>query len=292
MASGFDNVETVDVDGTSLAYRDQGEGENVVFVHGSLSDLRSWEPQVEALGRTHRAMAYSRRYSPPNEPIPAGVDDQINPHVDDLTGFLTATGAAPAHLVGNSWGAFIALLVAIRNPDLVKSLTLGEPPAITLFTSMPPKPSEMLRLLVRRPRTAIAIGGFGVRVIAPAEKAFRKDDDEAGMLAFVHGVLGKAAYEDMPEERKRQAEQNLAPLKASMLGAGYPPVSEAQLRGLAAPTLLLEGEDTRAFFRRVLDRLEQLIPATERRALLNTSHTQEENPTAMSEMLLDWISRD
>lgn len=292
MVPGFDDVKTVEVDGTSLAYRDRGEGENVVFIHGSFSDLRSWEPQVEALGRTRRAIAYSRRYSPPNEPIPVGVDDQMDPHVEDLTGFLTATGAAPAHLVGNSWGAFIALLAAIRRPDLVKSLVLGEPPAITLFTSMPPRPSEMLRLLLRRPRTAIAIGAFGARTIAPAEKAFRRDEDRAGMLAFVDGALGKDAYQSMPEDRKREAEQNLAPFKASMLGAGYPPLSESQLRSMALPTLLLEGENTRAIFRRILDRLEQLIPETGRKVLPGATHTQEENPDAMSRILLDWISRD
>jgi pimeloyl-ACP methyl ester carboxylesterase len=291
MARDFEGVKTAEVNGISLAYRDQGEGEAVVFVHGSFSDLRSWDPQVEALGRNHRAIAYSRRYSPPNDPIPTGVDDQMDPHVDDLIGFLTATGAVPAHLVGNSLGAFIALLLAIRRPDLVKSLVLGEPPAVTLFTSMPPKPSEMLRLLLRRPRTAFAIGAFGARAIAPAEKEFRRNEDRAGMLAFVHGALGKDAYEAMSEDRQTEAEQNLAPFKASILGAGYPPLSESQLRSLALPTLLLEGGNTRAFFRRILDRLEQLIPDTGRKVLPGATHTQEENPVAMSRILLDWMSR-
>jgi pimeloyl-ACP methyl ester carboxylesterase len=44
---------------------------------------------------------------------------------------------------------------------------LAEPPALTLFTSVPPRPPELLWLLVRRPRTALAILSFGTRTHAP-----------------------------------------------------------------------------------------------------------------------------
>jgi pimeloyl-ACP methyl ester carboxylesterase len=51
------------VDGAALAYREQGEGEPVVFVHGSSSDLRTWERQLPAIGASYRAIAYSRRHA-------------------------------------------------------------------------------------------------------------------------------------------------------------------------------------------------------------------------------------
>jgi pimeloyl-ACP methyl ester carboxylesterase len=104
------------VDGATLAYRERGEGRTVVFVHGSASDLRTWEQQVPAIAESHRAIAYSRRYARPNGDIAPGVDDQMSPHVDDLVAFLRAIDAAPAHLVGHSRGAFICLLTAIRQP--------------------------------------------------------------------------------------------------------------------------------------------------------------------------------
>jgi hypothetical protein len=50
-----------------------------------------------------------------------------------------------------------SLLLAMREPRLVRTLVLEEPPAITLFVSSTPKPWELLRLLVSRPRTAAAI---------------------------------------------------------------------------------------------------------------------------------------
>ena len=39
----FEGVRTGAVDGAALAYREHGEGEPVVFVHGSASDLRTWD---------------------------------------------------------------------------------------------------------------------------------------------------------------------------------------------------------------------------------------------------------
>ena len=76
------------VNRATLAYREQGEGEPIVFVHGGLSDLRAWEQQLPALGRSFRAIAYSRRFARPNQDIDPEADDPMLPHVDDLAAFL------------------------------------------------------------------------------------------------------------------------------------------------------------------------------------------------------------
>jgi non-heme chloroperoxidase len=131
----FEGIRTAAVNGAALAYREQGEGEPVVFVHGSADDLRSWHRQLPAIGASHRAIAYSRRYARPNEDVEPDADDQMLPHVDDLVAFLRMMDAAPAHLVGHSFGGFVSLLAAIRHPQLVRSLVLQEPPVLPLFRS-------------------------------------------------------------------------------------------------------------------------------------------------------------
>ena len=65
-STSFGATKTVTVNGTTLAYREQGEGEPVVFVHGGISDLRTWEQQLPTVGRSYRAITYSRRYARPN----------------------------------------------------------------------------------------------------------------------------------------------------------------------------------------------------------------------------------
>ena len=279
------------VDGLTLAYREQGDGEPVVFVHGSASDLRTWEQQVPAIGSSYHAVAYSRRYARPNEDIAPGLDDQMLPHVDDLVSFLRAIDAAPAHLVGNSWGASICLLTAIRHPQVVRSLVLEEPPVLSLFVSTPPRPGELLPLLIRRPRTALAILRFGAGTMAPTQKAFRRGDDEQAMRRFASGVLGKDAYEQVPPERKQQMRENRRAMRAQLLGAGFPPLAADDVRGVEVPTLLLTGERSPAVLRRLTDRLHELLPNSQRVEIASPSHRMhEENPDAVNEAILGFLA--
>ena len=49
-SSAFEDTRTAKVDGTTLAFREQGEGEPVVFVHGAIIYRRTWEQQLPAIG--------------------------------------------------------------------------------------------------------------------------------------------------------------------------------------------------------------------------------------------------
>jgi pimeloyl-ACP methyl ester carboxylesterase len=290
--SSFEGVRTADVNGAALAYREQGEGEPVVFVHGSASDLRCWGQQLPAIGASYRAIAYSRRYARPNQDIEPGTDDQMLPHVHDLTELLRVLDAAPAHLVGHSWGAFICLLTAIRQPQLVRSLVLAEPPVLSLFMSTPPRPMELLRLFVRRPRTARVILSFTVKTAFPAMKAFRRGDDEQAIQTFGYGFLGKERYERLPEVRKQQLRENVNTLRAQLLGAGFPPLSEDEVRRVVAPTLLMTGERSPAFPLRLTGRLQQLLPNVECVEIAGASHGMtEENAAAANAAILGFLSR-
>lgn len=279
------------MNGLTLAYLECGQGEPLVFVHGSASDLRTWRGQLEAIGATHRAIVYSRRYARPNEPIADGADDPMPPHVDDLVSFLRKVDAAPAHLVGHSWGGFVALLAAIRQPGLVRSLVLMEPPVLSLFVSTPPRPSELLLTLFRRPRTAIAIMRFGISAAEPAAKAYRRGDDELGFETFARGVLGSDAFDRLSPERRAQAWDNVAVDKAQLLGKGFPPLSDDEVRGVSVPTLLLHGQRSPAFLHRLADRLEELLPNVRRAEVPDASHIMhEDNPEFVNRAILEFVN--
>jgi pimeloyl-ACP methyl ester carboxylesterase len=289
---GFGAIKTAGIAGATLAYEEVGEGEPVVFVHGGESDLRTWEQQLPAIAVSYRAISYSRRYARPNEDIPDGVDDQMLVHVDDLAAFLSAAGAVPAHLVGNSWGAFICLLTAIRYPELVRTLVLEEPPVLPLVIGAGARPDVRVLLpsLIRRPWTTLTVLGFGARTVAPVQKAFRCGQDERAMEIFITGVLGRAAYERLPERRKQQMRENNSALRAQMLGAGFPALSEADVRGVRQPTLLVTGEHSPAFLLRLTDLLEERLPEVERVEIPGASHVMhEENAAAVNAALLEFL---
>lgn len=287
----FERLRTATVGGATLAYLEEGEGEPVMLVHGTASDLRTWKLQVPAISDSHRAIAYSRRYARPNEDIAPGAEDPLLVHVDDLAALLVELDAAPAHLVGHSWGAFISLMAAIRHPQLVRSLVLAEPPVLPLFMSVPPRLMELLRLF-RRPRTARAILAFAARTHAPSRRAFLAGDDERALTTFSQSLLGKETYERLPAERKQQARENLNAMRAQVVGAPFPSLSDDDVRGVATPTLLVTGERSPDYLLRLSDRLEQLLPNAEHAEIAGASHLMhEQNPAAVNDAVLRFLAR-
>jgi pimeloyl-ACP methyl ester carboxylesterase len=230
--NAFEGIKTAKVNGTTLAYREQGEGEPVVFVHGGISDLRTWEQQLPAIGRSYRAITYSRRYARPNADLARDASDPMEQHTEDLAAFLRAIDAAPAHIVGWSGGGFVTLQTAARHPDVVRTLVLEEPAVFELLgMSLPPRPADVLRLLVTRPRTAMAVLGFGVRTIARVTKAVEQGKDEEALRIFSRGVFGRLPDERLPQARKQQMRENLSTLRAVFLYPGtWPELSSAGRR--------------------------------------------------------------
>lgn len=287
-------LRTVVANGVNLAYVERGAGApSVVFVHGGYSDLRTWLQQLDAFATEHRVVAYSRRYARPNEDIPKGHDDQMGPHVDDLLSLIQSLELAPAHLVGNSWGAFICLLAALREPGLVRTLVLGEPPVLPLFISNSPTLREAIAMFLSGPRDAMSIIGFGAKVVGPAEKAYRTGDLERGTQIFVTGVLGSRAFDALPEERKQQMRENHTADAAQLLGSGFPPLRDSDVRRIQTPTLLVTGERSPAILRRTLTRrLERLLPNVQRVEVPGASHLMhEENPDGFNRAVLSFLQR-
>lgn len=55
-------------------------------------------------------------------------------HVDDLAAFIRRLDAGPVVLVGQSWGASVALIAAARHGDLVRAVFANEPALVSLLS--------------------------------------------------------------------------------------------------------------------------------------------------------------
>lgn len=276
---------------STLEYQETGSGPPLVFVHGSASDYRTWRFQTDEFARHFRTLVYSRRYHWPNAPIPEGVVYNMQEHVDDLQALLHSRKATPAHLVGHSYGAFLCLLLAIRAPDLVRTLVLAEPPVITLFVRMPPQPVELLQLLVRRPRTAAAIIRFGIGGAEPAARAFRRGNLEKGIRIFADAVFGKGGFDRLPEARKKQVLDNRSNIRAELLGSGFAPLEAEQVRAIQIPTLLVSAQNSIPLFHHLTDRLAELLPQVSRVEISGASHSMhEDNATEYNAAVLHFLT--
>jgi len=279
----------MDLQTTSLEYIESGAGQPVVLVHGSASDHRTWKQQLEAFAAKYRVVNYSRRYHWPNESVVDGAEYSMSDQVDDLEQLIQSLDITGAHIIGHSYGAYLALMVAIRNPTFVGSLVLAEPPVIPLFTSFPPKPTEILKLLVTRPRTALPVIKFAATGIGPAASAARKNDIEAAMTRFGKAVLGISAFNGLSPTRLEQVRINSS--KAEFLSDSFlTPLDEKDVRNIEARTLLVTGEKSPVLFHRLTDRLEELIPNTERVEIPIASHIMhEDNAVAYNHAVLSFL---
>lgn len=95
----------------------------VVLLHHGANSLRAWDPWIPEIGGGRRLIAYDRRGfggSPRDAVFDAGL---FHRDAGDLAQLLQELDAAPAHLVGHSDGATVALMTAALHPELVLSAT-------------------------------------------------------------------------------------------------------------------------------------------------------------------------
>jgi pimeloyl-ACP methyl ester carboxylesterase len=262
---------SIETNGTRLYYIEQGSGEPVLFVHGSLGDYRTWTGVLDRFSKDYRAISYSRRYAYPNRWMEGG-DDGIAANAEDLYGLIGSLGLGPVHIVGHSYGAFTAIVCARRHPQVVRSLILEEPPLLPMIVADPNNPREILSLFRKSPRAALALIKFGEQAIAPAMKAFAQGDAQGAARFFLRGVLGhRIVVEELPLLSRQGLLANAESLEQES-DKGMVPFSCEDARRISAPVLLIGGERSPYFFTHILDRLQQCLPNSRRLTLSAVSH--------------------
>ncbi|GAA4921414.1 pimeloyl-ACP methyl ester carboxylesterase [Actinomycetospora succinea] len=131
------------VDGVRLAYRDRGEGDPVVFVHGTPSWSHEWRhvvPHVEAAG--HRVITYDLLgYGDSERPLDR--DTSVGAQTDLLLALLDELGVENPSLITHDIGGAIGQRVAVLHPGTVRRLMLVD------TVSYDSWPSETWREIIR-----------------------------------------------------------------------------------------------------------------------------------------------
>ena len=103
--------------------RTAAAGPPLVCLHAGVTDRRLWAPQREALGASHRVVAYDRRGFGETRLPPAGSREAFS-QVGDLLRVLDALQLDRAVLIGCSQGGRIAIDAALAHPQRVRALVL------------------------------------------------------------------------------------------------------------------------------------------------------------------------
>jgi pimeloyl-ACP methyl ester carboxylesterase len=104
-------------------YEEAGGGEPLVLLHPGGADVRAFERNLPVLAERFHVFAPDRR----GHGRTPDVDGPLHyaTMADDTIAFLETVVGAPAHLIGHSDGMPVALLVALKRPDLVRALVLA-----------------------------------------------------------------------------------------------------------------------------------------------------------------------
>ncbi len=245
-------MPTTVINGIRIYSEWHGEGAPVVLVHGSWGDHRNWDLVVPGLARMFRTLTYDRRGHSQSERLAS--QGSIEDDVADLALLITAQHIAPAHIVGNSFGASIVLKLAAARPDLIASLTVHEPPLIGLLGNDPGLPAVQHRM---------------EGVIATLQSG----RTELGAQQFVETVaLGPGMWETLSSEMKQTFVFNAPTWLDEMNEPGAFGLDVGRLAAFDRPALISRGDQSPPFFGTILDTIVKTLPHARRHTFNGAGH--------------------
>ncbi|MFK7996310.1 MAG: alpha/beta fold hydrolase [Granulosicoccus sp.] len=240
-------ADKMPVEGAELVYLSDGEGQPIVFVHGSISDHRVWEPMRETITKKHRYVAYDQRYFGEAEwpDVPERFANQT--HVNDLIAFIEGLDSGPVDVVTWSYSGVIGIKAALARPDLIRALIHYEPSFSGPITSLPGAKAARSEY----------IGLFG-----PGIKAMRSDDLEAASLRLLEGVfrMPEGTAENEPERWQAIWKVNGRTLPLMFGSDNGAPVTCDDLARLDKPTLVVTGSNTIIYWTMIGEQIAQCQP--------------------------------
>jgi pimeloyl-ACP methyl ester carboxylesterase len=275
----------VQVNGVVLHYIDQGHGPAVVFVHGGMEDYRAWQAQFAPLGQHFRLIAYSRRYNFPNYNEIRSDNHSAIVDADDLAALIRKLKLGPVHLVGHSYGAYIAMFLSLSHPELVRSLVLSEPP--------------IMKWLNGSPEGRPLLADFMNNMWLPCAEAFRHGDAETALRITVDWFGAhespqsgaSATYAQLPDDARRFLLQDIDEWKALTTSRdAFPALSREQAAQIHKPVLLLSGDHSVPAFRLITAELARTLPSVQYVVLPSATHEMwNESPQQLTAKVLPFL---
>lgn len=270
-------VKQLRVNETTLAYVEQGTGAPVVFVHGASGDWRTWDGVRVGIAASHHYISVSRRYHYPNAWADDGRNYVFEQQIDDVAGFIRELKVGKVHLVGNSYGGRLVGFLAVKYPELLRSVVLGEPSLAA------PGSDE------GKAATAAYMKELGQASVA----AKAGDNRQAAMLVANAVLDDPDGFKKMSPERQQRWLDNATTMAPMFGGRPSKPVSCEQLKSLKVPAMVVRGERTRenfVFGHEAL--LSCLPPSTVAAVIPGATHMwPSDNPTGAATAILSFIAK-
>jgi len=263
----------IDVDGLKINYDVQGDGAPLLLIPYLAADHACYAFQLPAYTEHLSCIAVDLPGSGESDKPPGPYSTET--YADQLSAFLGAIGIERAHVAGVSLGAAVAMHLAARHPERVRSLSLH---------SAWDRTDEYLRTILELWRSLAgalpAIADVVIRGIFPfcftPEMYVERPDYAQALADFVRGRPVQP-----PEAFLSQTEAVLAHDASRVLG------------NIQAPTLVTFGAHDLVTSTRFADPLTNGIAGSELVVFEHLSHAGlHEDPDAFNGATLDFLLRE
>ena len=212
--------EAVNTGDIELWTERRGQGPDVLLIGGLGDTVESWQFQLDGLSERYLLTAFDNRGAG-RTPLPEGRLSATT-MADDAAALLRTLEVPSAHVVGYSMGSAIAQELALRHPELVRSLVLMSTYA---------RPDALWR--------AQLVFWRWLAEVAPSERAFFEAFFTWVYTPRAHadGTVGRIVEEALAFPHKQSVEAFQAQVDVCLAHD-----AADRLPGIAAPTLVLSGE--------------------------------------------------
>ncbi len=210
----------INIGDVQLYYEIHGDGDPLVLVPGFRTGLWLWFKQVEAFARRFRTIVFDPRGIGESDKPEASMT--IKTMADDLAGLLSALAIDRAHILGASFGGFVAQEFAIAHPQMTLSLVL----CCTSFGGLGHLLPSMSTLQA-------------MAVIEGTEERTRRDF----LMAFSPKFIDERPAELEQVIRRRMHNPVTDQMYFAQLQAAATFDAEARVSEVTAPTLVLTGDE-------------------------------------------------
>jgi pimeloyl-ACP methyl ester carboxylesterase len=236
-------MPAISTDGVTLSFVHTGTGEPVFCLHSSGGSGGQWKRLSAEISNRYHVLAPDLHGHGGTSPWPYARPLRLSDEVALVEPLLTAL-PSPVHIIGHSYGAAVALKLALAAPARLRSLTLIEP---VLFGLLDPEHDPADYLEVSR----IAEGTVG---------AVRAGQPAAAARLFIDYWSGAGAWAGLPDHARAVVERSIPAVARhweAVLGDG---MTLSDLPTFPVPTLLLAGDRGPRPARRVTELLAATLP--------------------------------
>jgi pimeloyl-ACP methyl ester carboxylesterase len=272
------------VNGVRLHYVEAGSGPVVVLLHGFPEFWYSWRAQIAALAAAgFRVLALDMRGYNESDKPPGVENYRLEKLTADVAGLIRQAGAECAHVVGHDWGGAVAWAVAMHRPEVVRRLAVLNAPHPAAYQRELRRPGQLLRswyVLFFQvpwvPEWLLSAGDYAL-----LERALRREP------------LSPGAFTDVDIQRYKEALARPGALTATIsyyrAAFRHSLTIQRSLRPIAAPTLLVWGEQDRYLVPRLTEGLESWVPRLRVERLRASHWVQKDASEEVNRLLIDFF---